>query len=141
MGAILSLEDWHSKYIEAIEKSINSEYILGESDCTTFVSDIVQAISGIDIAYRSRGSYDSEKTMLKFLDDNGGIRELVSETLGAPIENVLNSRKGYVLEIKSKNRTTLAICDGSTALHKNTKGVIERVDMSEWIRGWKTWKQ
>ncbi|MCX5570623.1 DUF6950 family protein [Kaistia nematophila] len=67
MSAIQRRDDWRPALHEAIEATRREPFQWGERDCALFAADCVKAMTGIDLGFGFRGSYDDAAGAAKAL--------------------------------------------------------------------------
>ena len=65
------LDNWNSNLFNLIAVKRDEEFKYGTNDCTLFGADIVQAITGVDLASEFRGTYKTLRGGLKKLKAAG----------------------------------------------------------------------
>lgn len=117
------LRDWQSRLQACIAARRRLAFAWGEHDCCLFAADCVQAMTGADPAAAYRGRYDSELGAARLLKAAGGVRGLLTEAFGEPI-NVRLARVGDVGIATIAERDHVAVCGGAMWLTTSFSGVV-----------------
>lgn len=67
MSTIQRRDDWRPALHEAVETTRREPFQWGERDCALFAADCVKAMTGIDLGFGFRGSYDDAAGAAKAL--------------------------------------------------------------------------
>lgn len=125
MGKIVPfsrLPDWPNRLSSFIEARLARAFSWGESDCCLFVSDAVEAMTGVDPSARWRGLYKTEKGARRLMRDNGGVAGVATLVLGPPIQPALAGR-GDVVLIDTPDGEALALCIGAQVAAQGRSGI------------------
>ncbi|MGO4815256.1 hypothetical protein AB4156_37720 [Cupriavidus sp. 2MCAB6] len=116
------LEDWPTRLAEFIEARHERVFSWGDSDCSLFVCDAIEAMTGADPGARWRGLYSSEKGARRVLRDNGGVSGIASLVLGSPVPVALAGR-GDVVLVDTPHGEALALCLGGLIAAQGQEGI------------------
>jgi hypothetical protein len=116
-------QDWERQLTVAIEHT--PPFNWGEADCCTFAARIVLAMTGHDLLAHFRGRYHTCRGALRFMQEGGGLRSLISERLGPALPAVALAKRGdIVLAVTVGGEETVAICAGSRIAAQGFKGAV-----------------
>lgn len=117
----MRLENWPQKLAEVIEGARKRPFLWGEHDCSLFVADCVDAMTGSKHANQYRGKYKTAKGAAGILKKHGGIEGLVDSKFDPMPRSfarrgdiALLEMKGSPLGIVDVNRVA---CVGENGLH------------------------
>lgn len=78
--------DRKKQVIRALNAWKRRQFTYGDADCCQFVSYVVKHLSGKD--YAKDFEYYSKNEALNLIDGFGGLKELITDILGEPSENL-----------------------------------------------------
>jgi hypothetical protein len=81
VGGLIRVAHWERVLAEQIQAAQKREYQWGVFDCCLFAADVVQAITGVDLAAEFRGKYKTAAGATRELKKYAGTSKL-SDTLG-----------------------------------------------------------
>lgn len=113
--------DWQLRLAEFVEARASMPFEWGKNDCCLFAADAVQAMTGEDPAATLRG-YTSALAAHRLIDDAGGLGQLVSRFLGAPVSPLM-AGVGDVVLLENEGRDLLGICNGTSAIGAGEHGM------------------
>jgi hypothetical protein len=121
--------DWRSKLSAIVEERRRLPHVYGENDCLLFVADCVAAMTGLDIAAKLRGRYDSASSGLSLIHASG-YSDLCA-LLGEFLEEIHPSlaRAGDVMAFETpETGWALGMVNGErvTVLHPDGLGTLLR---------------
>ena len=125
LDRLLRVDNWPSAMYAAIEEKRNQPFIWGSSDCCLFVADIIEAMTGIDIATGLRGKYDSLESAEIIL--NGPLVEFMDRAMKFyNIEEIPLSYagRGDMVVFNSTLGQTLGILDGTQIISMGYEGIV-----------------
>ncbi|AKJ28847.1 DUF6950 family protein [Caldimonas brevitalea] len=105
------LPDWPDRLARLIAARLTHPFMWGVHDCALWAADVVEALTGVDIAAGVRGTYSTALQAERVLRVHGGLKGLGDDTLGQPI-HPLESRVGDVGLVMSGGREVCAVCNG-----------------------------
>ncbi|MCP3022310.1 DUF6950 family protein [Cupriavidus basilensis] len=117
------LEDWPTRLAEFIEARQERAFSWGKSDCSLFVCDAIEAMTGTDPGARWRGIYSTEKGARRVLRDNDGVVGIATLVLGPPVPPALAAR-GDVVLVDTLQGEALGICLGSQIAAQGPDGIV-----------------
>ncbi len=112
------LDNWPEALAAALEHVQNKPFEWGENDCCLFACNIVEAITGTDLASPFRG-YKNRTEAFEVIKGYGGIGKLaesVAQEFSIPEIEPLKARRGDVFLFNNGNGETLGICRGDLVL-------------------------
>ncbi len=120
--------DWTTRMYEAINEQRYHTFTWGRSDCFLFAANIVQAITGEDLAKDIRGKYESPKEAHRLLKEysGGGVAEALgrlAEELGCTEIAPLMAQRGDVVIVETELGDTTTICVGENVMSFTTTGL------------------
>lgn len=127
MGQLTRYADWPARLLNAIEEKASTRFSPGTHDCCISACDIVERMTGTDIAANFRG-YTNKEEMLATLEAHGGV--------GAIAEAVMNKYGCAEILIPLAGRGDMVLLDmpdGPTMAVVGMNG-IDAVACS--MRGW-----
>ena len=104
------LPDWPERLIEIIEARRTRAFSWGDSDCALFAGDVVQALTGIDIAKPWRG-YNTAQGAAARIKKAGGMRALASRA-GLEEKQKGFAQRGDIVLADIEGRETFGVVVG-----------------------------
>ena len=105
--------DWPARLLDAISEKATMRFSPGTHDCCISACDIIERMTGTDIAAGFRG-YTNKDEMLKVWETHGGVEAIVQRVMAendcAEIPISLASR-GDMIMLETPDGPTLAIVD------------------------------
>lgn len=86
----------------------------GVHDCCLFAADVVQALLGVDPALIIRHTYGNREQAGRLLAGLGGLEQMATSVLGAPLRAPLLACMGDVGLLRDGERELLGVCTGET---------------------------
>lgn len=117
------LEDWPARLAAAIEGARRRPFSWGSADCCTFAADVVQAMTGVDLAASFRGRYSTHAEAVAVLGARGGLEAVVGSVLGEPLPTALLARRGDVVMARTEAGPALGVCEGARAWFTAPRGL------------------
>jgi len=132
------VDNWVSKLCDAVDAARGKEFQYGEHDCALFVADLIQVMTGEDLAAEFRGQYSDRKSALKALKKIGAgdLRETITAKLGDPIPLSLAMRGDVVLAKADGGEEVVAMIIDYQAVAAATGG-YQRLSQKDWVTAWK----
>lgn len=130
----MRLPDWQLRLAEFGQARASMPFAWGSNDCCTFAADAVKGITGKDL----RGAfpdYVGELGALRAISVGGGLQQIVSKLLGAPVSPKM-AAVGDVVLVLNEEREMLAICNGTSALAPGECGMV-LVSMEVALAAWR----
>ena len=118
------IDNWEKALQEIVEVSKDREFKYGSLDCVLFVADVVKATTGIDYSKEYRGRYKTDKGALRIVKKGGGLKTLVTATLGIESSKVEYAKRGDPMLIKGKDEDFLAVCLGEQSILVQREGLM-----------------
>lgn len=125
-------EDWPERMADKLREWRAKPFEWGLADCVIFVADMVQAMTGCDLAEKVRGRYASEfGARRQILEHGGDLAELLTRKLGAPVAVNFAQRGDIVM-----SGGNLGICVGPSGAFVTPAGLIY-IDLADCSACWK----
>jgi hypothetical protein len=135
--------NWNVKLAEFITERAHAPFIWGQNDCCWFANDAVLAMSGVDIAAKFRGKYDSKEAAYKIVKDyaKGGVVEFADKLLrehGVKEVELNFATGGDVVLVDGDYGDTLGIVElnGREVLATGLNGLM-RLPRAQWKKAWR----
>ena len=131
------LPNWPEAFAAALAHVQNTPFEWGKNDCCLFACNVVEAITGTDLAGPFRG-YKNRAEAFKVIKGYGGIGKLaesVAQKYGIPEIEPLKARRGDVCLFNNGNGETLGICRGDLVLAPS-KEKLDGLPVSKVLRAW-----
>jgi hypothetical protein len=138
----MRFENWPERLAEEVRAAKSRPFVWGTHDCASFVSRVVEALTGINwkdtfLAYTdAAGAQD-------ILNEQGSLEELVTECLGEPIP-ALTAQRGDVCLIElpeglhgEHGPFVLGICDGSRVVVARPPQGIAMLPIKWAVKAWR----
>ena len=113
MGQLRRFPDWPTRLLAAIDEKAGTRFSPGIHDCCISACDIVERMTGEDIAARFRG-YSGKEEMLATLETHGGV-ESIAETVmkehGCGEIPIALAGRGDMSMLDTPDGPTMAIVD------------------------------
>lgn len=129
----MRLENWPKKLNEIIETARNKPFCWGENDCSLFVADCVDAITGSSHAKQYRGKYKTAKGAAGLLKKYGGIEGLVDSKFD-PMPRSF-ARRGDIALLNLEG-SPIGIVDVNRIIAVGEKGLMF-LPMNKTIKVWR----
>lgn len=126
--------DWQSRMAAVVQARLHVPFAWGTNDCAMFAADVVQAITGTDLAAEYRG-YSTEGGAAKILKRSGGLEGLATKALGEPCA-ALTARPGDVGLVVNAGRDCLGVCTGATWHVPGEHGLLA-LPLSDAVKSWR----
>jgi hypothetical protein len=110
--------NWAAILIEQIELAKQATFEYGKHDCTIWAANVVKSYT--DLKWEATWSNEKE-AMIRH--KRKPMEDQVSDLLGAPIGNILLTRRGDVVQRDLGIKSSLGICIGSKTAFLYTKGI------------------
>jgi hypothetical protein len=107
--------DWPQRLAATLEAARTRTFSYGGFDCALFAADCVKAISGVDYAANLRG-YRTQTEAYRIIAAHGGLEELLTSLLGAPIHTAFAQRGDVVLAeipVVEQEGLSVGVCLGA----------------------------
>lgn len=120
------MQNWPARLIEAIAEKAGTRFSPGKHDCCVSACDIIERMTGTDIAANFR-DYHTKKDMLSTLEDHGGVEaivECVMQEYDCEEISIKLAGRGDMVMLDIVSGHTLAIVDmdGIHAIAPGAKG-------------------
>jgi hypothetical protein len=121
---IKRLDDWADRLKAAIEAKAHEPHSWGDNDCALFAADVIEAMTGVDIAKDFRGKYTTEIGAARMLKKAGF--SSLSELGNSMLESVPPSfaRRGDIVIMPGELGDYFAVCLGHVCAGPGASGVI-----------------
>lgn len=137
--------DWEQKLFAAVAFNRNRPFEWGKHDCALFACNVIQDMTGTDLAASFRGRYSTALGAARAIRGftNGGDLEALAakicEQHNASEVDIKLARRGDVVIVESGDaQKALSIVgpDGSFALGAGPDG-LTRIPLTQWKRAWR----
>lgn len=141
MSAVIRRPLWPSLLDEAINARRIAPFSWGRQDCCLFAADLIEAMTGHDLAKKFRGKYRTATGAAKVMQKAGGLEKTIEKVTtdhGLTEYSALASaqRGDLVLLENVSDGPALGVCIGNKAAAAGAKGAIF-VPMSFATRAWR----
>lgn len=95
--------DWMARLMRAVETAQVLPFVYGLHDCCTFAAYCVDAVredSRIGASMQQQHPYHDEEGAYEYIETQGGLAGLVTQYLGAPMDNPLYAQPGDVCVVR-----------------------------------------
>lgn len=140
---IRRFEDWPEQLNRFIAANRNRPLEWGQWDCCLFPAAVIDAITGVDLAVKWRGTYRDELGALRLLAAFGSMEAMATSMLGAPRESQRHGQRGDVaifippiVKPTDKGRPNGAVVVGRDALVFNEAGGLVGVPLRACYKVW-----
>ena len=116
------LDDWQVRLEALCADRINMPFQWGQVDCCMWAADVVQSLTGFDLAHDVRGKYSSAKEAAQLLAKFGGVIGLANSRLGAS-SSVKMASIGDIVLLNNHGRQLLAVCMGEQTIAPTYHGL------------------
>lgn len=125
-------ENWESILAKELVRSKNLPFKYGKNDCTIWSSNMLKAYTNIDW----NPTWKDKKEAIK-LHKSRPMEDQVSEVLGAPRPNLMNTQRGDLVQTGTGLDSALGICIGrKVALLKPKEGICY-ADLQDCAYSWR----
>ena len=128
------LPDWQTRFAEFGRARARMSFAWGSNDCCSFAAAAVEAITGRN-PMAGVTPYDSEAAAARLILRAGGLRDLASEYLGAPVPPAF-AGVGDVVLVVNEGREALGICNGVNVVGPGPAG-MDVLGIDAAIAAWK----
>jgi len=133
--------DWPDRLHQALEAVREAPFRWGTNDCALFACDVVEAMTGLDLAADFRGRYRSQAGAGVVLKRacGGGLEALVEARAaehGIAEVPVAFAQRGDVVLLDSEAGPALGICLGASAALPRADQGFASIDMAAARRAW-----
>lgn len=128
-------QDWPQKLTQIIAEAERKPFVWGEHDCCLFAAAVVQELTGVDRAIGLRGTYDTAAKAKRVLKKRGGVRQIATDALGAPIAPLM-AQRGDVVLISTNHGEALGVCTGLVCVAPGDDGLV-RIPITAAIAAWR----
>src|SRR5689334_16890400 len=106
-------QDWPERLAAWLERARTRPFQYGIWDCCLAAADWVREATGADHAIDYRG-YRTESGAYRKMKSiaEGGVVEVVTRALGAPLSSPLMAQRGDVVAVQSESGPALGVCLG-----------------------------
>lgn len=115
------LEDWPERLASVVEARLCEPFAWGTNDCCMFAADCVEAMTGVDLLTKLRGTYDDEFGAARALEAYGGIAN-ACDVLLERIDPA-TAKRGDLMLFEIDGRATLTVCAGECACGPGKEGL------------------
>lgn len=137
--AITRCSNWPRALAKFVDARRSRVFAYGTHDCSLFVADWVQVLTGVDPAEQFRGRYASEAEAKALLRPAAGLERLAGRLcreLRWPSVPVAQARRGDVVLLRGERGPSLGICVGGLAVFAGPNGLVFR-PIKECRRAWR----
>lgn len=114
-----------------IQRSRNTQWVSGESDCALFVAAWLQEKTGVDYAAEYRGQYTTTEEGLALV---GGLKNKLTELFGEP-GAILTARRGDIAYRTTDGGETVGVVIGTRVACPGEKG-LHFSALNDWELCW-----
>lgn len=126
-------ENWPDLLADRLKAWRDVPFVWGQTDCVSFVVDVVNAISDANVIVRRRGEYKTEREALRQIRSFGAdLAELVTLRFGASRHPNYAQRGDVVMSAGN-----LGICDGSFGLFMTEVAGLTHISIADCLCCWK----
>jgi len=115
MGAEITklkrFEHWPILLSKFLQEKQGSEFVWGQNDCSLFVADCINALTGFDCGAHVRGTYSDADGARKVLTDFGGMFSMVESFLGDPRPYPMKNMRGDIVMHDFGTASCLGVID------------------------------
>ena len=138
------LPDWEQRLHAFIDGRKTSPFAWGSNDCCLWAADAVLAMTGIDIADKFRGKYDSEASCMAMLKSLGysDIETMIRKELTSwqltPVQPTFAHRGDLVMSMQA-NQPALCVVglDGKHSLGVGERGLMKINTYHDCVQAWR----
>lgn len=130
--------DWMARLMRAVETARVLPFAYGLHDCCTFAAYCVDAMcegSRIGELMRQRHPYKDEEDAYEYIETQGGLTGLVSQYLGAPMENTLFATVGDVCVVHDDVKEVVGVIIGHNIVAPGSRG-LRSMPLRDLIAAW-----
>ncbi len=127
-------QNWQRRFSEFLSEHKKMPFQWGENDCVLFVGKSVKAITDQD--FYSQYHYSNEEEAKKIIEDNGGIKGLISKALGDPHTNYKKAKRGDAVLMKLPEITAGVVDDSGAWIVSLTKTGTLKLPLRNAIYVW-----
>jgi hypothetical protein len=116
-------------------KTANQPFVYGKLDCCLFVAKCAEEITGVN--YAARFNHTNAVGALAYINDAGGLENLVTDLIGAPVEDLATLQDGdpVLIQLPVVGDEILAIFANGQVIAKQESGVI-KLPAKTILKGW-----
>ena len=113
----------------------NEPFEFGRVDCCLFAASVARRITGTD--YGAAFDHTDEAGAQRYIDDAGGLEQLITKTLGCePTEALESLRDGDPVLVDVVGEQMIGVLAAGVAIIKTSAGTL-RVYPKRILKGWK----
>lgn len=130
--------DWHQKMFDAFAQAQARQFQWGFHDCFLFAANVVDAMTDGDYVQRIAKDfpYSTEDEALAYIEQYGGMEQLVSFYLHDKIPFGQAQQGDVVLMRNGDHQSVLGICEGVQVVCATKTGILP-LHISEAICAWR----
>ena len=128
--------DWPERLAHALNAARITPFVWGQSDCCTWCASVVASLTGDDFAAPWRGRYFDADGAYALLDQLGGMRRMVSDRLGQPIDP-LQAQRGDVVMARMPAGLALGIVVDERAAFRAVPRGLTFAPLADCRRAWR----
>lgn len=134
------VENWPLVLSAMLRAQKDQPFQYGTNDCLMFPADVVNALTGTDVAADVRGTYSTYEEATAIIAAAGGIEELISARLGfTGSRQVLTAKRGDVVIMKTVYGIMGGVVDDSgqrIAVPMDDQQTLVRFPLT---KAWRVW--
>lgn len=129
--------DWPERLALILESRAATPFQWGVQDCVTFAADVAQALTGVDLIARYRGTYDSEEGAAAIVGDIGlqAFLTVLMEENGAAECPLPFAQRGDWALVTLGNHLIAGVVVGDTVAAPGLRG-LAHVPVSRAVAAW-----
>lgn len=130
----MRVDDWQERFSAVVKAQSKKRFRWGRSDCFTFVSNVIVALTGAPPGFNHR--YTSRAQITSYVKQNGGMIALVSRDLGPKMDPVYAMVGDIGVTDNGGELLCLCVNNGSTWLALGRIGIVH-IPTSLVLHSWK----
>lgn len=142
MGILKRKQNWTRLLLRAVEEKASTRFQPGVHDCCIAACDIVQAMTGVDVAAQFRDTYSTKEEMQDIVESNDGVEAMFEkEMIRCGAEEILVSQAGrgdfVMLAMPDGHTISVVSMDGINVVACGSKGWEEVPIKRYGVRAWR----
>lgn len=130
----MRLQNWQERFSDFGKARVSMPFAWGANDCCTFAAASVLAITGRDLR-SAFPSYDGAHGAARAIEEGGGLQQLATRMLGAPVKPEM-AAVGDVVLVVNEGRELLGVCNGVNVVAPGQTGSVP-LGMDTAVAAWK----
>lgn len=142
MGILKRKQNWTRLLLRAVKEKANTRFQPGVHDCCIAACDIVQAMTGVDVAAQFRDTYSTKEEMQDIVESNDGVEAMFEkEMIRCGAEEILVSQAGrgdfVMLDMPDGHTIGVVSMDGVDVWACGAKGFEQLSAKEHGVRAWR----